>query len=181
MKLSKRETSLLLTFFALTIVLIGWHFIFYPLFQNTATLNREQASLVLEEKRLLNQLSRQGELSAARKKWQGQASALNISLPPPDKLPEVLTNLELLLAASPVTLQSFQAGSMAPEEEHLALRVTLRGAGEPEALLGLLERLERFGHLLLVDQVDWSQQEEEVAILEISFRLIFYPLSEAEE
>jgi len=178
LKLSKRETVLLLVLVVLTAVLAGWHFMFFPLLSSAAELRSERAALLPEQERLADQLSRRGELSAARERWQAQAPALNSSLPPPGNLPEVLTNLELLLAASPVTLQTFQAGSMAPEEGHLALRITLRGAGEPEALLGLLERLERFGHLLLVDRIDWSQQEEEAAILEISFRLIFYPPSE---
>lgn len=173
--LSRRETALLLLLLLLILFLAGWRFFFSPLLKSAAVLHREHTALLLEQDQMQEQLQRGEELSSVREQWQSRAEALYTAVPSPERLPEVLARLEALLGASPVTLHTLQIGEIEPAEDCAVSRVRLRITGEAAALLRLLEQLEQFEHLLLFDQISWIRDEEELASLDLSFRLVFYP------
>ena len=173
--LSRREAALLLALLLLTLSLAGWRFLFAPLQQRAADLRREQAALILEQERMLTQLKRGEDLFAAWEAWQSHAETLQTFIPSPDRLPEVLTLLEALLHAFPVTLHSLQIGEIETGEVYAVLPIKLRSSGEAASLLELLECLEQFEHLLIIDQIAWSRGQEENASLDLSFRLVFHP------
>jgi len=178
LNLSKREALLLLAAILLAFSLAGWRYLIAPLLQNALELRLEREALLQEQKLLQEQLQRRGDLSAAARQWQGRAAELHRSLPAPEQLPEVLAKLEELLQQSPVSVHVLQAAEPETEENYAALPLQLRVSGEPAALLDLLEQLEQFESLLLVDQLGWSRESETGASLELSFRLILHPSSQ---
>jgi len=175
-RFSNREIVLLLAVLILALSLTGWRLVLAPLSGRYTALRSNYAELLQEQNRLQAQLLRREELLSAREEWLLREPLLNRLFPSPDKMPEVLARLDTLLTSSSVTLHSFQAGKLTPGEDYTALQVKLHASGEPEALLVLLEHLERFEHLLIIDQIEWSRDKEAGAALKLTLLLIFHPL-----
>ncbi len=178
LNLSKREALLLLAAILLAFSLAGWRCLVAPLLHTASELRLERESLLQEQKQLQGRLQRKGDLFVAAERWQDRAAELHRALPAPEDLPKVLENLEALLHQSPVIVHTLQAAEPETEENYAALPLQLRVSGEPAALLDLLEQLEQFESLLLVDQLGWSRESETGASLELSFRLILHPSSQ---
>jgi Tfp pilus assembly protein PilO len=173
--LSQREAALLLALLLLALAWAGWRFLCAPLSQRYTALRREHAALLVEEEAFLDRLRSAEAISAVREQQHSRAEALQASLPSPERLPVVLSRLEALLGASPVSLDTLQVAEMEAAEGCAASRVRLRLSGEREALLKLLESLEQFEHLLLIDQLGWFRSGETADSLDLSFRLFFHP------
>lgn len=172
--LSRRETALIIIFVILVFFLACWRYLVFPLWQSAFTLRNEQTALLHEQKEMLEQLRRQDLLYLEWEHMQNHASSLHTALPSPDRLPQVLSRLEALFDAFAANIHSLQIGKFEHEEAYSALRVKLIASGETAPLLILLKDLEYFEHILLVEQLNWTQNDDHTAVLNLSFRLVFY-------
>ncbi|MEW5785533.1 MAG: hypothetical protein AB1767_10750 [Bacillota bacterium] len=172
--MTKREKHLILLLMILALFYCGWTFLFYPLYANYTALRQVEATLIREQDGMLETLRRREEIAASWTCWQSRQERLHISLPSPDQLPAVLKRLEALLPLFPVAVESLQIGEIENQAPLTARRAKLRLSGEARQILLLLERLERFEHLLLIDDLSWSRREDDTVTLELSLRLLFY-------
>ena len=171
--LSEREKCLLLMVICLALLLVASRFLFVPLLEGAATLRAEQEQLLGEQKRLQALLRQAERIRAQHESLQPEKDYLMQAIPSRAELPPVLGRFEELLHGFPVSVEALQIGELETENRCTALPVRLSITGEEGEAMQLLERVEQFAHLLLIDRLAWSRGEEAVS-LELSCRLIFF-------
>jgi hypothetical protein len=98
---------------------------------------------------------------------------LRDTIPDPQELPVVLSELEELLNSGTVTVHSMQIGSLECEDNYCTVEIDLQLEGNRTALLHLLEKMEAFHHLFVCNKLIWSAGENGRSSLVLAGRLFF--------
>ncbi len=99
---------------------------------------------------------------------------LETALPDLAKLPLVLENLETLLNTHSGAVSSLRIGDTNYEADHVTVGLVLQFAGRPQRLFNILNDLEKFPHLILLNNIHWFQNNGLEPVLELDCNLVFF-------
>ncbi len=157
-----------------------WLFYLDPSLDRIKSMREEKSGLeeqvaVLEEK-LGKKPEMEQELAGLRK----EGLDLETLIPSVAGLPQVLGNLEQMLEEAPVTVETFRTGEIRRELEYSFLEFDINLSGSDSNLMNLLQDLEGFMHLLIVQDVTWHRRDNE-SHLNLTCKMVLLPVSQAGE
>ena len=146
----------------------------HPCAKTLAALRAEQEQLCREQNRLQALLQQEEGIRAQHHSLKPEQDYLMQTIPSRAEMPQVLGRFEEMLQSFPITVEVLQAGELEIGARYTALPVRIHISGEEGPALQLLEQVDKFAHLLLIDRLAWNREEEKPASLELSCRLIFF-------
>lgn len=170
---TRRSKALVWALLLLVCSFVAWRLFLMPLWQEFQEMSAARGSLIAENQRLEQKLNRKTQLEEKWELWQEEARRLEVIIPSLEELPRVLGELESLLHNFPLEITSWRAGEVTRFERHAAISFNLSVNGLDRDLLLLLEELERFPHLLMVESATWDRKEEGGSTLDLIFNLVF--------
>ncbi|OPL11146.1 MAG: hypothetical protein AVO34_03380 [Firmicutes bacterium ML8_F2] len=141
--------------------------------QEIAALKEEKENLAEEITFLKNVLSCEENDPALEKTLSLEEDRLQKAIPNPRDLPQVLSDLEKMLKGRAITINSMQIGSLNDKEDHCAVKIDLRLAGNRFEILRLLDNIETFRRLLICEDLTWSAGESNGSSISLTCRLVF--------
>lgn len=170
---TRRSRVLVWVLLLLACSFIAWQLFLMPLWQEYREMNATRSSLLAENRRLEQKLNRKGQLEEEWERSQEEGRRLAVIIPSLEELPGVLGELENLLNNFQLEITSWRAGEVTRFERHAAISFNLSINGLHQDLLLLLEDLEHFPHLLIVESAAIERMEEGGSAMELIFNLVF--------
>lgn len=158
----------------LAVALLYWFFYLDPSLDRIKGMQEEKSALGEHVNALEDKLRQQPALEDELANLQEEGMDLEILFPSVADLPEVLGNLEEMLNLAPVTVETFRTGDIRNEQEYSFLEFNLNLSGTEGRLLSLLEDLEDFMHLIMVDRILW-QRRDDGSHLSMTYKMILLP------
>ncbi|HSW35557.1 MAG TPA: hypothetical protein VLH18_03030 [Candidatus Limnocylindrales bacterium] len=169
---SRRQTYLILLVLFTAVVLGGWHFAGAPLHAKLTLLRGQHGTLAEEQTLLDAKLQTKDAITQEWAGWQFDKERLDTVIPSLDELPRALGSLETLIARFPVTVNSLQVGETVALERGSTVALNFSVSGSDDSTIALLESLETFPQLLIIDSITWSAADPANSTLSIRFRLV---------
>lgn len=180
-RISKREAYLILIFLFLLIATAMWHFSGALYYAEIKDLLEQRAELEQETALLNSILEQKDQINADWLIWQGDRDRLNRAIPEREDLAAVLGKLDAHLNLFEGTVNKFNIGETTDHLQYSTISLYLSVSGSKDQVQLLLQNLETFPHLLIIDSIAWAATADELVKLDLLFRLIFMNINEAHE
>lgn len=185
--LTRREINLLLIAGILGLAFIFWILIYSPSLDKISALKLDKADLERVTSRLEEKVANRAAIQAQWNRLQQEQEQWATLVPSPKDLPQVIGALESLINGFSLQIVNFegrelsQAQSSQQESDdaggslnYIVAPYVLEVAGGEAVLDQLLEELEAFPHLLMIERTVWGRGSNNLS-LTVHFSLILSP------